>query len=148
MKALGCYSAFWTKDSKLSQLASPYPDSADWEATFQALAEYPNAWVVAVALGACIVEKHSTLSRDEPSPDSAFSLEPNKFKEMVDAIRVAEEALGKGSYDVREKGAESRVFRRSLFVVKETKVGEVFTDENVRSIRPGYGLPPSSSKIL
>jgi len=98
--------------------------------------------VAAVALGACIVEKHFTLSRDDPGPDSAFSLEPHEFKEMVNAIRVAEEALGKVSYEVGEHGVKSRVFRRSLIVVEDMKAGEAFTEANVRSIRPGYGLPP------
>jgi len=96
--------------------------------------------VAAVALGACIVEKHFTLSRAVPGPDSAFSLEPHEFKAMVEAIRVTEKALGKVNYAVTEKEAASRVFRRSLFVVKDIKVGEVFTEDNVRSIRPGYGL--------
>ena len=96
--------------------------------------------VAAVSLGACIVEKHFTLSRKEPGPDSTFSSEPHEFKEMVDAIRVTEEALGKVSYEITEKQRESRVFRRSLFVVKDIKEGEKFTEENVRSIRPGYGL--------
>ena len=98
--------------------------------------------VAAVALGACIVEKHFTLSRDVPSPDSAFSLEPHEFKAMVEAVRVAEQALGEVHYKVGEREAKSRVFRRSLFVVKDMKAGEEFTEENVRSIRPGYGLPP------
>ena len=96
--------------------------------------------VAAVALGACIIEKHFTLSRREPGPDSAFSLEPHEFKEMVDAIRTAEKALGEVSYEITEKQKESRLFRRSLFVVKDMKKGEEFTEENVRSIRPGYGL--------
>lgn len=98
--------------------------------------------VAAVALGACIVEKHFTLSRDIPGPDSAFSLEPHEFKAMVEAIRTAEKALGKIHYGVSEREARSRVFRRSLFVVKDMKVGEVFTEENIRSIRPGHGLHP------
>jgi len=102
--------------------------------------------VAAVALGACIIEKHFTLSRDVPSPDSAFSLEPHEFEEMVDAIRVAEKALGEVHYEVSEKESKSRVFRRSLFVVKDMKAGDVFTEENVRSIRPGYGLPPKFLK--
>ena len=102
--------------------------------------------VAAVALGARIVEKHFTLSRDIPGPDSAFSLEPQEFKAMVEAIRVAEKALGKVSYEVGEREAASRVFRRSLFVVKDVKAGEVFTKENVRSVRPGYGLPPKFLK--
>jgi N-acetylneuraminate synthase len=96
--------------------------------------------VAAVALGACIVEKHFTLSRDIPGPDSAFSLEPHELKAMVEAVRTAEEVLGTVHYGVSEREAASRVFRRSLFVVKDMKAGEVFTEENVRSIRPGYGL--------
>ena len=96
--------------------------------------------VAAVALGACIIEKHLTLSRSEPGPDSSFSLEPHEFKEMVEAVRVAERALGEIHFGVSEKEGLSRVFRRSLFVVQDVKRGERFTSENVRSIRPGYGL--------
>jgi len=96
--------------------------------------------VAAVALGACIIEKHFTLSRSNPGPDSAFSLEPDEFKAMVDAVRVTEKALGQVSYEVTEKEQASRVFRRSLFVVKDMKAGDVFTEDTVRSIRPGYGL--------
>jgi pseudaminic acid synthase len=96
--------------------------------------------VAAVALGACIVEKHLTLSRSEPGPDSAFSLEPKEFKEMVDAVRVAEKAIGEIHFGVSEKEAASRVFRRSLFVVRNVKRGEEFSAENIRSIRPGHGL--------
>jgi N-acetylneuraminate synthase len=102
--------------------------------------------VAAVALGACIIEKHITLSRSIPGPDSAFSLEPNEFRAMVDAVRTAEEALGEISYKVSEREAKSRVFRRSLFVVRDVQKGEVFTEENVRSIRPGYGLSPRHLK--
>lgn len=96
--------------------------------------------VAAVALGACIIEKHITLWRSEPGPDSAFSLEPHEFKAMVDAVRVAEKALGEVHFGFSEKEASSRVFRRSLFVVKDVKRGDLFTAENVRSIRPGHGL--------
>ena len=96
--------------------------------------------VTAVALGACIIEKHFTLSRSVPGPDSAFSLEPNEFKAMVDAIRTAERALGKVNYIPTEKEKGSRLNRRSLFVTMDIKKGEVFTHNNVRSIRPGYGL--------
>ncbi|MGA9204172.1 pseudaminic acid synthase [Methanoregula sp.] len=98
--------------------------------------------VAAVALGACIVEKHFTLSRKIPGPDSAFSLEPQEFRAMVDAIRETEKALGTVSYKITEHEKASRVFRRSLFVVKDIKKGEKFTQENIRSIRPGYGLEP------
>lgn len=96
--------------------------------------------IAAVALGACIVEKHLTLSRKTPGPDSAFSLEPDEFKAMVDAIRTAEKALGQVNYQVGPSESKSRVFRRSLFVVEDVKAGELFTERNVRSIRPGYGL--------
>jgi N-acetylneuraminate synthase len=96
--------------------------------------------VAAVALGACIVEKHFTLSRDKPGPDSAFSLEPSEFKAMVDAVRTVERALGTVQYGVGKREAASRVFRRSLFAVQDVETGEAFTLENVRSIRPGYGL--------
>jgi len=98
--------------------------------------------VAAVALGACIVEKHLTISRNIRGPDSAFSLEPSEFKAMVDMIRQAEKALGETRYGVGTEEAKTRILRRSLFVVKDVKAGESFTVENVRSIRPGYGLHP------
>ncbi len=104
--------------------------------------------VAAVALGACIVEKHFTLTRDAPSPDNAFSLEPHEFKEMVKAIRTVEKALGEVNYGVSEQEATSMVFRRSLFVVKDMKEGDVFNEENVRSIRPAYGLSPKHLKNI
>lgn len=96
--------------------------------------------VAAVALGACIVEKHFTLSRKDTSPDSSFSIEPYEFKSMVDAIRMVEKALGTVRYGFSEKEAVSRIFRRSLFVVQDIKKGETFTEKNIRSIRPGHGL--------
>lgn len=99
-----------------------------------------TAPVAAVALGACMIEKHFTLSREVSGPDSAFSLEPQEFKAMVDAVRAAEAALGSIEFGISESEATSRPFRRSLFVVRDVGAGEVFTAENVRSIRPGYGL--------
>ncbi len=104
--------------------------------------------VAAVALGACIVEKHFTFSRNTPGPDSAFSLEPDEFKTMVDVIRTTEKALGTVHYGIGEQEANSRVFRRSIFVVQDIKAGDTFTAENVRSIRPGDGLPPKHLKAL
>jgi len=94
----------------------------------------------AVALGACIIEKHFTLSRETPGPDSSFSLEPAEFKIMVDGIRTTEKALGTIHYGVNEREAHTKVFRRSLFVVEDMKAGEVFNPNNVRSIRPSHGL--------
>ena len=98
--------------------------------------------VAAVALGASLVEKHFTLSRTEPGPDSAFSMEPAEFAAMVAAIRTTEASLGGVSYEPTVDEAESRRFRRSLFVTRALKAGEVFTAENVRSVRPAAGLPP------
>jgi len=98
------------------------------------------AAVAAVTLGACIIEKHLTLSRATPGPDSGFSLEPHEFKTMVEAVRTAERALGEVHFGVSENEEASRAFRRSLFVVEDVKRGETFTEGNVRSIRPGYGL--------
>lgn len=98
--------------------------------------------VAAVALGACIVEKHLSISRAVIGPDSTFSLEPQEFKEMVQAIRLTEQALGEVRYQVTEKEAASRVFRRSLFVVQDMEAGEMFSPENIRVIRPGHGLHP------
>src|SRR5437660_1626016 len=96
--------------------------------------------VAAVSLGACIIEKHLTLSRAAGGPDSAFSLEPEEFKAMVDAVRIAEKALGGIHFGISERERSSRVFRRSLFVVRDLKKGDRFTADNVRSIRPGDGL--------
>jgi pseudaminic acid synthase len=96
----------------------------------------------AVALGARIVEKHFTLSRSDPGPDSAFSLEPPEFKMMVEAVRAVEKAIGTVAYGPTPDEQRSRVFRRSLFLVQDVRAGDVFTAENVRSIRPGHGLPP------
>lgn len=96
--------------------------------------------IAAVALGAKIVEKHFTLCRTDGGPDAAFSLEPEELKAMVKSIRETEKALGKVSYDLTPRMKNSREFSRSLFVVKDIKKGEIFTSENVRSIRPGFGI--------
>ncbi|MFA6292781.1 MAG: pseudaminic acid synthase [Victivallales bacterium] len=98
--------------------------------------------VAAVSLGACIIEKHLTLSRKEPGPDSSFSLEPQELGELVKEIRTVEAALGKINYSFSAKEKATRVFRRSLFAVKDIKKDEFLTPENIRSIRPGYGLAP------
>jgi len=98
--------------------------------------------VAAVALGAKIIEKHFTISRAMGGPDAAFSLEPEEFKQMVNSVREVEKALGDVSYELSEKAEKSREFSRSLFVVEDIKKGGIFTEENVRSIRPGFGLYP------
>jgi len=96
--------------------------------------------VAAVVMGACILEKHLTLSRSAPGPDSAFSLEPAEFRAMVEGVRTAERALGSVRYGVSGEDRKSRAFRRSLFVAEDIKAGELFSERNVRSVRPGNGL--------
>lgn len=95
--------------------------------------------VAAVTLGATVIEKHLTLSRKIKTADSEFSLEPDEFKNMVEAVRKTEKLLGSVSYNYSEK---SRAHARSLFAVKDIKKGEKFTSENIRSIRPNAGLHP------
>ncbi|MCX7000430.1 MAG: pseudaminic acid synthase [Candidatus Sumerlaeota bacterium] len=98
--------------------------------------------VAAVALGAVMIEKHFTLSRANKGPDSFFSIEPKELREMVEAIRTVEKARGAVSYKISEKEGASRIFRRSLFAVRDIRAGEELTAENVRSIRPAHGLHP------
>lgn len=96
--------------------------------------------VASVALGAKIIEKHLTLDRGNGGPDALFSMEPNEFKNMVQSIRNVEMSLGKVTYDLSDKVKRSREHSRSLFVVKDIKKGEAFTKDNIRSIRPAYGI--------
>lgn len=98
--------------------------------------------VTAVALGAKIIEKHFCVSREIKNPDSTFSMEPAEFLQMVKDIRQAEKAIGKVSYGVTAQEQSNRVFKRSIFAVEDIKKGEVITDQNVRVIRPGYGMAP------
>ncbi len=98
--------------------------------------------VAAVVLGAKIIEKHFILDRKLGGPDAAFSMEPGEFKRMVREIRELEKALGEANYKLSDRVKRNKIFSRSLFVVKNIKKGEEFTEENVRSIRPGNGLHP------
>jgi pseudaminic acid synthase len=107
-----------------------------------------NAAIAAVALGATVIEKHFILDRDLGGPDSSFSMEPAEFKGMAKSIREVEKALGGISYELTEQVAGSKVFARSLFVVEAVKAGEIITEENVRSIRPGNGLHPKYYKQI
>jgi len=104
--------------------------------------------VCAVALGACVIEKHFTLSRREGGPDSTFSMEPAEFRNMVEVIRGAEKAMGEVSYQVTPDESKQRIFRRSLFVVSDVQAGEKVTSDNVRSIRPASGLPPRYLEMI
>jgi N-acetylneuraminate synthase len=98
--------------------------------------------LTSVALGACVIEKHVTLDRAAGGPDDSFSLEPDELASLVQQGRAAWEALGQASYELQASEKENAKFRRSLYVVKDLRKGEVITHEHVRSIRPGYGLAP------
>jgi len=98
--------------------------------------------VVATCFGAKVIEKHFILDRSIGGPDASFSMNEQEFTEMVKAVREAEKAIGKVSYELTEKQAAGKNFSRSLYVVKDIKAGEVITKDNVRSIRPGFGLHP------
>lgn len=98
--------------------------------------------VASVVIGGSIIEKHLILNRNLGGPDAAFSLEPDEFKRLVLQVRNVEKALGSVTYELTEKVKANRMFARSLFVVADVKAGEVLTEDNVRSIRPGYGMAP------
>ena len=107
-----------------------------------------GASIAAVCLGARVIEKHFTLSREFETPDSFFSIEPQELKSLVENIRVAEKSLGKVHYSLTKAQKKSRIFRRSLIAVKNIQKGEAFAEENIRSIRPGYGLHPRYLKDI
>ncbi|WP_278347667.1 pseudaminic acid synthase [Helicobacter pullorum] len=101
-----------------------------------------TAPIVAASLGAKVIEKHFILDRKLGGPDSAFSIEPQEFSAMAKALREVEELLGVESYELSQKSKEGRVFMRSLFVVEDIAKGERIKENQIRSIRPGYGIPP------
>lgn len=107
-----------------------------------------GAAVASIALGGTVIEKHFTLSRADGGVDSAFSMEPDEFAQLVRECRTAYEALGEICYEPQDQEKKSLIFRRSLYVVKDMKKGEQFTPENVRSIRPGLGLPPKCYDLV
>lgn len=140
---LQCVSSYPAKPEDMNLLTIP-----DLQKRFKVLAGLSDhslsrdVAVASVALGACVIEKHITLARADGGPDAAFSLEPQEFAELVKSVRLVEKAIGTPSYKRSESEKENIVFRKSLFVVKDIKKGERFTQENVRSIRPGNGLSP------
>ena len=97
---------------------------------------------VATAMGATLIEKHFRLDKDIGGPDASFSMNQEEFAKMVEAVRRVEKIMGHPSYEMTESKKNSRIFARSLFVVKDVKKGEPITEDNVRSIRPGYGMSP------
>jgi len=102
--------------------------------------------IVATTLGAKIIEKHFILDRSIGGPDASFSMDETEFTAMVKAVREAEKAVGQVTYELTEKQIKGRDFSRSLYVVKDIKKGEVITEENVKSIRPGFGMHPKELK--
>lgn len=104
--------------------------------------------IVAVSLGARVIEKHFILDKSIGGPDASFSLDEKEFTELVAVVRHAEKAIGKVTYDLTDKVKASRKFSRSLFVVEDIKAGEVLTEKNVRSIRPGFGMHPKYLKDI
>lgn len=107
-----------------------------------------GAAVAAVALGACVVEKHVTLRRADGGVDSAFSLEPEEVATLVTETHRAWQALGQIQYGVQRAEEPSRLYKRSLYVAKDVAAGEIFTKENLRVVRPGDGLPPRYYELL
>lgn len=102
--------------------------------------------ITSVALGACIIEKHFTLNRNGGGPDDTFSMEPNDFKEMCNLTREAWQSLGKICYDIKTSEQKNLRFRRSLYFVNDLNMGDKIRPEDVRSVRPGNGLPPKFLK--
>ncbi len=98
--------------------------------------------IASVALGATMVEKHFIMDRNLGGPDSAFSMEPIEFAAMVDSIRNVEKAMGKVIYPTDPSKIKGRQFSRSLYIAEDVKAGDIVTEQNVRSVRPGYGLQP------
>jgi len=107
-----------------------------------------NASLASVALGAKIIEKHFILDRKLGGPDSFFSLEPEEFRRMVESVREIEQSLGAVSYKLCAQVKRNRIFSRSLFVTADVRKGEIFSEENIRSIRPGFGLLPEYLKAV
>jgi pseudaminic acid synthase len=98
--------------------------------------------VTAVALGACVIEKHVCMSREIENPDSSFSMQPEEFCQMVEDIRSAERAIGRVCYEISDKEKDNIAFRKSIFIVEEISKGDKLTRDNIKVIRPGYGLMP------
>jgi N-acetylneuraminate synthase len=101
-----------------------------------------TAAIAATALGACIIEKHFTLKRSDGGPDAAFSLEPHELAHLCEQTHAAWQALGKANYTLKVSEQDNVKFRRSIYAIKDIQAGEILTTENIKRIRPGYGLAP------
>ena len=107
-----------------------------------------TAPIVAVSLGAKVIEKHFILDKSIGGADATFSLDKKEFEEMIKAVRDSKKLMGKVDYSLTEKKKKSRQFARSLYISKDIKKGEIFTEDNIRSVRPGYGLHPKYLKDI
>ena len=107
-----------------------------------------TAAIASIALGASAIEKHFILDRKNKGPDSEFSIEPNELRELKDLTSKAWEALGSSVFERSKDEIKSKVFRRSLYFVEPLKKGDIVTCENIRRIRPGYGLPPKYENTI
>ena len=141
----------------LLKCTSAYPARVD-EANLRTMSDYSDRFhveiglsdhttgslvpTVATSLGARFIEKHFILNKDMDTPDKAFSMDESEFGEMVNAVREAELALGKVSYELVQNAEKNRKFGRSIYTAESLKKGDVLTTDNIRSIRPGFGLPP------
>ena len=140
---LHCVSSYPAPDEQSN--VRTVPDLAERFGVVSGLSDHTFGSAVAVAsiaLGGCVVEKHFTLRRADGGPDSAFSLEPQEFKTLVEDCKRAWRSMGEATYDLQGCEGGSLVFRRSLYVVRDIAKGETLTSDNVRSIRPGHGLAP------
>ncbi|MEL7199135.1 MAG: pseudaminic acid synthase [Pseudomonadota bacterium] len=140
---LHCISSYPAPDEQSN--VRTVPDLAERFGVVSGLSDHTFGSAVAVssiALGGCVVEKHFTLARADGGPDSAFSLEPDEFKTLVEDCKRAWRSLGKATYDLQGSESASVQFRRSLYVVEDIQAGASLTRDNVRSIRPGQGLAP------
>ena len=140
---LHCISGYPTPPEQSNLLT--IPDLAEKFNVLSGLSDHTTGTIVAttsVALGACVIEKHFTLSRTEKGPDSEFSLEPNELNQLCQDAKIAWKSLGFAGYDLKDSEENARKHRRSLYFIKDIKAGEVITEKHVKSIRPGFGLMP------
>lgn len=149
LSLLKCTSAYPARFEDMNLMVIPY-----LRETFDVIVGLSDhtrgsvAAVAAVTLGAKIIEKHLTLADKVKTPDAAFSMRPDEFKQMVEDIRKAEASLGEVTFARSKDEEESARFRRSVFAVKDIKRGERFSPSNIKVIRPGHGLPPSEYKNI
>jgi len=146
---LKCTSAYpaLLEDANLKMI----PDFADRFGVIPGFSDHTlgiTAPIAAVSLGAKVIEKHFILNKHIGGPDSDFSLDKKEFAEMVEAVRNTEKLLGKVDYSMTERKKKSRQFARSLYVAKDISKGEIFTEKNIRSVRPGYGMHPKYLKKI